>query len=80
MKVIDMVEIRGVQCGIVHISSNPLLRNGYYYVVKYDEVNQQLRFVTGGRMTKKKTEMVGKNFQSNITYILKLAIQEGVID
>ena len=80
MKVIDMVEIRGVQCGIVHISSNPLLRNGYYYVIKYDEVNQQLRFVTGGRMTKKKTEMVVNNFQSTMTYILKTAIEVGAIE
>ena len=49
---------------------------GYYYVVKHNEVNQQLVFVTGGRRTKKKTEMVCKNFQSTITYILKLTIQK----
>lgn len=80
MKVIGMTVIRGVQCGIVHISSNPLVRNGYYYVVKYDEVNQQLRFVTGGRMTPKKTEMVVNNFQSTMTYILKTAIEVGAIE
>lgn len=76
MKVIDIREIKDVQCGIIHITSNSLLRNGYYYVVKHNEVNQQLVFVTGGRRTKKKTEMVCKNFQSTITYILKLTIQK----
>ena len=45
MKVIDIREIKGVQCGIIHITSNSLLRNGYYYVVKHNEVNQQLVFV-----------------------------------
>ena len=49
MKVIDIREIKGVQCGIIHITSNSLLRNGYYYVVKHNEVNQQLVFFTGGR-------------------------------
>ena len=76
MKVIYTREIKGVQCGIIHITSNSLLRNGYYYVVKHNEINQQLVFVTGGRRTKKKTEMVCKNFQSTITYILKLTIQK----
>ena len=62
MKVIDIREIKGVQCGIIHITSNSLLRNGYYYVVKHNEVNQQLVFVTGGRRTKRKQKWFAKTF------------------
>ena len=76
MKVNDIRENKSIPYGIIHITINSLLRNGYYYVVKHNEVNQQLVFVTGGRRTKKKTEMVCKNFQSTINYILKLTIQK----
>lgn len=70
MKVIKMTKINGIQCGIVHITNNRLLRNGYYYVIKRSEFNQELRFFTGGRITKNKTELANTNFLWFMSYAL----------
>ena len=70
MKVIKMTQVNGIQCGIVHITNNRLLRNGYYYVIKRGEFNQELRFFTGGRITKKRTELANANFLWFMSYAL----------